>query len=100
MLYIRFILSVCSLYALFSVGAAAPLFDQAPIIRDDAAVDQGCSDPEPQPDLKESGSVLQRRFNPPDYCKCTSNYLQCLAMARSSETWYGHTLLPSTPVPS
>lgn len=55
-------------------------------------------------DLHEGGEPLplQRRFNPPDYCKCTSKYLQCVARGKISssdpsfnpndETWYGITI--------
>jgi hypothetical protein len=55
-------------------------------------------------DLHEGGEPLplQRRFNPPDYCKCTSKYLQCLSLGKISssnplfnpnvETWYGITI--------
>jgi hypothetical protein len=55
-------------------------------------------------DLHEGGEPLplQRRFNPPDYCKCTLKYFQCLALGKISsssplfklnvEIWYGITI--------
>jgi hypothetical protein len=79
MLSVRFILSVFSLCTFFSVVAAAPLFDQAPIVPDDTVVDQSSGDPEPQPDLRESVSLLKGWFSPPDYCKCTTKYFEHLA---------------------
>lgn len=79
MLFVRFILSVFSLCTFFSVVMAAPLFDQAPIVPDDTAVDQSFGDPEPQPDLRESASLTKERLSPPDYRKRTTKYFEHLA---------------------